>query len=376
MQFTKVFSVKKEVSEQQFLRNVLIGLTKDEKSPSNIMKAKFGKVVEFNSEILVLSADVEVNYSGSCGYDRQEQYQTTESKYIKEGEYYTCNGVTKRASYSGSVRVDVVKTRTVTDWSPHNGTIKATKASFALNEDNGDEELANLFPKAFEEAKDESVVEEGNATINLSAYESAIGICERKATYEVRWPGDHHKDEKYNFKTDVDGVECYIVPCYMVEFEYNGKKYRARGLAIGKTNEVHEMPKSDGKVESIEIIEKRRKLNVAEAEKPLKIKKLFTVISVIMGIVAVYGIINSELPNSGAKFCLPFGLIAMAISIIISIIIKIKVNKAVEWVNIIANNEKRKLNTIKADSLNDLLKKLNLPTLSVTEKNSLTNVSK
>ena len=135
MDFTKVFTAKKEVSEEQFLRKVLIGLSKDEKSPSNIMKAKFGKVVEFKKEIFIASADIEVNYSGSCGYDRQEQYQTTESKYVSEGEFYTCNGVTKRADRSGSVKVDVVKTRTVTDWLPHSGKINTTKASCALNED-------------------------------------------------------------------------------------------------------------------------------------------------------------------------------------------------------------------------------------------------
>ncbi|MBQ2717561.1 MAG: hypothetical protein IJF75_03055 [Clostridia bacterium] len=368
MEFSKIFTVKKEVTEQQFLRNVLIGLSKDKKSPSNIMNAKFGKVTEFEAEVMVLSADVEVNYSGSCGYDRQEQYQTTESRYVREGEWYVSNGIKKRASYSGSVKVDVVKTKTVTDWSPHNGTINTNKLCFCLNKDNGDENLLDLFSTAFEEANDESVIEEGSANVNSSAYKFLLSNCETKATRDVKWPGDHHKDETYNCKTDVNELVCYIVPCYKVEFEYNRKKYCARGFAIGKANEVHEVPQSDGKVESIEKIENRRKIMVHEAEKPLKIKKLFVTLAIIMGFVGLYGIVNNGTPNCGAEVCLPLGLISMAVFIVIAIVINIKVKNAVAAVNALANIEKKKLNNIKVNNLIEVLKKLNLPALSAAEK--------
>lgn len=116
MEFTKVFQVKKEVEEKDFLRHVLIGLSKDPKNPTNILDAKFGKVSEFYSEILVLSADVEVNYSGSCGYDKQEEYRTTERKYVQQGDRYTYDGIEKIADRNATVAVDVIKTRTVTDW--------------------------------------------------------------------------------------------------------------------------------------------------------------------------------------------------------------------------------------------------------------------
>ena len=373
MEFSKIFTVKKEVTEQQFLRNVLIGLSKDEKSPSNIMNAKFGKVTEFEAEVMVLSADVEVNYSGSCGYDRQEQYQTTESRFVREGEWYVSNGIKKRASSSGRVNVDVVKTKTVTDWSPHSGTINTSKACFCLNEDNGDENLLELFSTAFEEANDESVIEEGSANVNSSAYKFLLSNCETKATWDVKWPGDHHKGETYNCKTDVNELVCYIVPCYKVEFEYNRKKYCARGFAIGKANEVHEVPQSDGKVESIEKIENRRKRNVYEAEKPLKIKKLFVTLAIIMGIVGFYGIVNNGKPNCGAEVCLPLGLISMAVSILVAILINIKVKNAVAEVNALANIEKKKLNNIKVNNLIEVLKKLDLPALSAAEKNGISS---
>lgn len=373
MEFTKVFTVKKELNEEQFLRNVLIGLSKDDKSPANIMEAKFDKVVEFTSEFLVLSGTVEVNYSGSVGYDREEQYQTTESRYVSEGSYYTCNGVSRRATSSGSVQVDVIKTRTVTDWRPHSGTIYTDQSSYALNENVVDSQLESLFAKAINNAKDESIIEEGTATVKLSAYKDALKVCENKSRGVVDWPGDRHKDQRYNYSTVVKTLECYIVPCYSVEFEYNGKKYRARGLAIGQVNEVHDVPKPDGKVESIEIIENRRQAKVEEAEKPLKIGTLFVVLSIIMGIVGFYGLINTGKTGIGAEVCLPLGFSLMAICIVVAIIIGTTVKTAVEEINAKSDKEKRELNNIKVHSLMSALSKLKLPALSKSEKNGISS---
>lgn len=374
MEFQKVFTIKKEVTKEQFLRNVLIGLSKDDKSPANIMKAEFGEVVEFNTEFLLLSGNIEVNYSGSCGYDRQEQYQTTESRYVSEGDYYTCNGVQRRAVRSGSVQVDVIKTRTVTDWMPHSGTINAEETSYGINDSAVDEGLEGLFVGAIQSANNESIVEEGNASVNTSAYKKALETCERFASYRVSWPGDHHKDTRYNYNTDVTSLECYIVPCYSVEFQYNGKKYRARGLAFGQVNEVHEVPPTaDGSVESVEIIEKRRQAKVEEAEKPLKINTLFTVLAVIMGIVGFYGLVNIGIPDCGAEVCLPLGFGSMVIFIVIQVIISNKVKKVVQGINDLSDKEKRDLNNIKADYLVLALERMNLPALSKSEKNGISS---
>lgn len=379
MEFTKVYTLKKEVDEQQFLRNVLIGLSKDEKSPANIMNAKFGKVTEFNSEFLVLSADVDVYYSGSCGYDRQEEYITQAFRSVREGDYYKYRGVTKRATSDTMVYMDVVETKIVTEWRPHSGTLSSNKTMCGLNEDNRDRELEKLYPSAWQEVKDESVLEEGTASVNFSAYESVLEDCKSMASREVHWPGNHHKDTIYSYKTTEKLLECYIVPCYMVEFEYNGKKYRARGLAIGKANEVHDVPEADAKVESIADIEKRRVENVIKAEKPLKFRKLFKTFAVIMGLVGWFGLIFTflNLLNGvdipGGRLFLILGFATMAVFIIIQIVINIKVKKAVKEINIKANNEKKNLNNIKVDFLVVALKKLNLPGLSTIEKNGISS---
>ncbi len=371
MEFSKVFTVKKEVNEQQFLRNVLIGLSKDEKSPANILDAKFGKVTEFEKEFLVLSADVEVNYSGSCGYDREEEYKTTERKSLSQGDWYTIDGIQKRASQSGYYTVDVTKKKTVTDWRPHNGTIKTQQYDYALNEKNGDERLASLFAAAHDSTKEASFVESGTANINSSAYQSLVEKCEDCACRAVEWPGDRVKDKSYHCATDVKSLECYIVPCYMLEFEYNGKKYCARGLAIGNVNEVHEAPDVDGNVESIEIIEERRKQNVNVAEKPLKIKNLFVASAIITGIIALMGLMQIADSPNWAIPCLILGIIFAAGSGVGAVLVNNKVKQAVAEINAKANIEKKELNNIKVDNLVKMLKKLNLPVLSQSEKTEL-----
>ena len=279
----------------------------------------------------------------------------------------------------------MVKTRTVTDWRPHNGTLNARKAEVVLNKDNGDVEFELLFYNAFKQVKNENVIEEGTADINFSAYQSAIDGCNRRASWDVTWPGDRKKDYSYSFKTDVEDVQCYIVPCYMVEFVYNGKKYYARGLAIGNVNEIHEVPQADGKVESIETIEKRRKSKVAEAEKPLKINKVLKVLAIITFIVGIMGpcsncfgggIDANTSGNNILSLLTWIGLISTAILVVIMILIFRKVTGVVAEINSLADIEKKKLNNIKVDNLVEVLKKLNLPALSSVEKNSIVTVEK
>lgn len=357
MEFQNVFKVKKEVSEEQFLRNVLIGLSNDEKSPSNILDAKFDEVSEFQTEILGISADIAVNYSGTIGYDRQETYYETES-------YYDASLGKRRTK-------QVEKTRTVTDWQAYNGVLNTNEGVYVSNIEYGDRDLDRLFSNALKQAKDESVVEEGTASVNPDAYKLAVSACELSARFEVHWPGDRQKDERYSFKTDVIDLLCYIVPCYKVFFEYNGENYMARGFAFGEPNETHVVPQADGNVESEEIIEKRRRLNVDKAKKLLKVKPLFIVISVIMSLVGFYGLVNLHERFGFSEICIPLGFTTMAIGIICAIAIKISVNKKVSEINSKAFDEKEKLSNIKLNNLIKMLDELHLPKLSDEEMNSI-----
>lgn len=355
--FEKIYKVKKEYSKEDFLRNVLIGLSKDEKSPSNLMDAKFSDVVEFDKEVLVVGANVEVSYSGSVGYERQEEYIEYEEKYDRELQ----RNVTK----------PVKKTRTVTDWRPHSGSLSTSEVNFAINEDGGELDFASLFTKAIKEAKDEDVVEGGNATVNSDALRCAIADCEFGTRWKVRWPGDRHKDESYNYKTDVTSLECFIVPCYEVEFSYGGKTYNARGVAIGGVNEIHETPEADANIESVEKIQKRGKRQIETAEKPLAIRNIFKIILILSAIMTFVFLGMGLIYN----FYVPMiiSIVVLAISILIVTIISVKVRKKVAFIEFTIAREKKKLSYLKTDKLVAKLKSLGLKELSVSEKNAISN---
>lgn len=133
MQFDSVFTVKKEITKETFLREALIEIAKASETPIDVVNSKFGEVRESVKEVMLCSAHVESDYTASIGYDRIEQYQSTESRRLSEGDWYTYKGVRKRATYTGTHTVDCIKERTVTDWQPHSGHISGDSVCAEMN---------------------------------------------------------------------------------------------------------------------------------------------------------------------------------------------------------------------------------------------------
>lgn len=92
MEFEKVFTIEKEHSKKEFLRAAIIKIASDLDTPIDVVRAEFSEVKESVKEIILCTAHVESNYTASIGYDRKEQYQTTERKYVSAGDRYTCQG--------------------------------------------------------------------------------------------------------------------------------------------------------------------------------------------------------------------------------------------------------------------------------------------
>lgn len=243
MDFDKIYTVKKEHSKEQFIRAVMIELASNIDTPVDVARANFGEVKESIKEVIVCSAHVESDYSASIGYDRQEQYQTTESRRVNEGDWYTCNGVQKRATYSGSYSVDVIKTRTVTDWKPHIGHIGGDATCVAMNsdEDYSESRLINVIKST----KDESVIEKGDATVSFAGLEVAKNNCRYTVESRISFPGDRHKDVRSNASVDVQSTECWKLPFYEVEFIYQGQKFIASDFACGDFDVNTEYPSNE-----------------------------------------------------------------------------------------------------------------------------------
>lgn len=243
MEFDKVFTVKKEHSKEQFLRAAMIKLASNIETPLDVVKADFGEVKESVKEVIKCSAHVESDYTASIGYDRQEQYQTTESKRLSAGDLYTQNGIQKRADYDGSFRVDVVKTRTVTDWQPYSGHIGGDATCVAMN---GSEKYSySRICTVLESTKDESIIEKGKAVVSPVGLEEVKGNCQSAVESKIRFPGDHCKDIHSNASVEINAIECWILPFYEAEYTYKGKKYKISDYACGDFDVEAECPPND-----------------------------------------------------------------------------------------------------------------------------------
>lgn len=359
---SKFVRVKKELTKEEFLRQVFISLSKDEKTPSNIMDAKFGEITEYNIEVLVCTCNVKVNYSGSVGYDREEEYWDKEKKWDKSGNAYYA---------------PVKKTRTVTDWQPHQGTLEVEKTDCVINGSDDDEKLIRIFPEVINKCKDDSFVDDEERAVYQASLQKCISFCKLKAELSVNWPGDHKKDDRYNDSANVTSMECFIVPCYEIEFNYGGKTYRARGMAIGAPNEVHEAPESGANVESMETINRRRNMAIYIAEKPKKTCAIMRVLATITGIISFTCLFMYFFGVEGKSIItILFACCLIAATIILGTINSIKskkIEKEVARINLRAKVEEKNLKNQKVEKLISVLKQRGLAPLSDSEKKGISN---
>ena len=230
MEFDAVFTVKKEIEKETFLRQLLINLGINTDTPIDIVNAKIGEVRECIKEVMVCSAFVSGTCTASIGYDRQEPYTDYETYKEKVGDIY----VTRQRA--------VTKFRTVTDWRPFN-TDYSGKATYV--EDNTDEDGSYRGDVSYtlKTISNNSIVEKGDAVINRKALSRAITHCESHVKiYNVKLPGDKQKDKRYQCSSDIESVTCYKLPYYEVTYSYNGEEYSAAGFACGKLSVEYDVP--------------------------------------------------------------------------------------------------------------------------------------
>lgn len=270
MEFDAVYTVKKETSKEEFLRQLIIELASSSKTPVDVVKAKFGEVEESVREAIVCTAHIETDYSASIGYDRLETYWTKEKKY---------NSSTKQYYY-----VDVEKTRTVTDWQPFSGHISGEKTAAAFNESYSGIYDNDIIVDVVKSTLSSNIVVKGEADVDYGGLEAAKKNCAFFLETEIRYPGDHHKDTRTNSDVTVETISCYKLPYYTVDFTYGGKKYSASGFACGNPNISAELPPNDINIE--EEVKKK-------TEKSEKLKKNtwlgFTASFILAGVMCFVG---------------------------------------------------------------------------------------
>lgn len=232
MKFQAVFTVKKEIEKEAFLRQLLINLGTHAQTPVDIAdEVEFGEVRESIREVILCSAKVSGTCTASIGYDRKEPYTDYETYREKIGDSY----VTRQRA--------VTKYRTVTDWQPFQ-TNYSGEATCAV--DNADACVSDMddITRALKTASKDSILLEGEATVNPNGLSRAIRCCEIEVqVMGTKFPGDRHKQERYQSTSKVETLCCYKLPFYEVTFTYEGEKYTASGFACGRLCVNNEVPK-------------------------------------------------------------------------------------------------------------------------------------
>ena len=317
--FDKVFTVAKEVTQDQFLRKLLITLASKKDAPYDVCNAEFKDIHESVKEVIVGSAHVEMGYSASIGYDRIEEYWDKE----KTSEYV--NG--RRIEYLA----DVQKTRVVTDWHPYSGCIIRDVSCIVLNEEgyqNAPKENNRLVP-VFKSIKTQSFALEGNATVSLQALDAVKYNCETLVKSEINFPGDQTEGEVYNAKTQVKTLVCYKLPYYEVEFVYQDKKYLASGFACGDPNVETEIPPNNVNIEQ----------SVYEKVESYKVGSIFSWIGCfICFMIALFG------DQSNVQWAWVFALSLLVLAIVLSQKKNEKYNELTKKLN--DENKKQKLDNL------------------------------
>lgn len=237
MEFDAVFTVKKEISKEDFLRGVLIRLGTHRETPVDVVNSSFGLVKERIKEVIVCTASVEGVCNASVGYDRQEPYTDYETYKEKVGDTY----VTRQRA--------VTKFRTVTDWRPFNTQYSGHATCAAFNDHTGtsDDDIID----AIKTANPDSIVPKGEAEVCVEGLRKAVSICETNVEIEsVSFPGDRHKDVRFNSDSTVESISCYKLPHYDVEFSYKGKQFHASCFACGNLIIDCDIPENDINVEA------------------------------------------------------------------------------------------------------------------------------
>ncbi|MBR2376939.1 MAG: zinc ribbon domain-containing protein [Clostridia bacterium] len=251
------FELPKEIDETTFYANSLTEIALDKNSPEDVFViGKFEAVKTEYRQYLLGKGTAEMTYTATVGYDKIEKYQTTENKYLSMGDVYTCNGVTKRADYNGSFRVDTIKERKVTDWQPFSGSHTGEYFKAVANDNNTD-----IFDP--DDYKDYCLAssKEYDASISklpapLAPTSSSIDRIEDgiKTLAELdcksKLPGDKNKDFNCDGVVTLSRIESHVAPQYILKYKYLNKDYTLKAHSAKKSMIRGDIPSAKSETET------------------------------------------------------------------------------------------------------------------------------
>lgn len=239
MEFDNIFGAKKEHTAKDFLRSLLINLANEGETPVDIGKAKFSAITSRTRETILAHTHIEMDYSVSIGYDREETYIEKKQKR---------DPTTNRYYYE-----EEKKTRIVTDWSPHSGHIGGDVTTAAFNEKCSLRGLDqhDLILDVIRSISKSSFIVSSNATPSNYGIQTIRENSKDIMRSRISLPGDRYKDFNATAQIKADSISCWKLPYYDTQFTYNGETYKAGGFASGNYNLTSELPPNDVNLEQV-----------------------------------------------------------------------------------------------------------------------------
>ena len=257
----------------------------------DIADIKFGEIKRGDCEVVFGKVHLETDATATVGFDRQEQYQEKVRKYDSETRRFYDSWETK--------------TRTVTDWQAFSTHQAEDRFGAGINRD--DRKNDPLRSCLFRNYRLQDMVKRAKELDTLQPMQSSTGDSKTDAHKSIpvagyfgeedlknetrpyiKYPGDHQKDIREHSSKEVLFAECYVLPVYEVEFEYQGIKYRAVGFGFEGGSIEADIPPATERKDPTEI--------AYQNTRPLKIGFILSWIVCGIGVatqiaVAFFGII-------------------------------------------------------------------------------------
>lgn len=297
-------------SAEQFAREAYIRLFSDPQTPVDIHKADFLPVVTEYPQFTVFSADYVLNYTVDIGHYRKEQYVDYQTK--------TVDGKT--------VKEPVVKTRTVTDWSPLSGEYKrndvTTFGAVSLPNKSGihtdfeDDEVYALR-KHFSVCGSSGLERYEKSGFSVQVVPPSAADTKRAMNRKAKdlaydcqqsLPGDTHSNFSYSVSAKAKDVDWMVMPEYALGFSYESERYEVRSFACEANARLSKTPQQNAQREiEDEMRSQKRKtlwLPIAGLFALFLLLSLIGVddFEIILGLIGVvYAILHYKYWNSKVK---------------------------------------------------------------------------
>lgn len=229
--------LKKVITNEAAVRKLLMSYT-EEGIPGDIYKCEIVSTESIDLTVLLARVQASMNVSCSVGFDRTEEYTAQEKKYLKQGDRYYSGNVQRYAEKDGTYTIDVIKTRTVTDWQPYSqqvneGTLSYKLLNQGILNDSNNSAIASSVVKYMYSTRGRDDIYEPIGDVELIKETQAdLDFVETAGVKAIFYgtlrsaPGDHYKQESStNVNSHIEHTLKLIAPFVKVVVSYNGETY-------------------------------------------------------------------------------------------------------------------------------------------------------